>query len=175
MLRILVAVSLIGGLLAACAPPPQPVATPPESGAQYLDRQAARLEQALIGSDSRVERDGNRIVITLPAFITFDVDSADLRPEVRPALDAVAATLVDFDLTFADIIGHTDSSGDPVYNQNLSEQRARVVADHIVAGGVPAARVNHRGEGELNPVASNATPDGRELNRRVEIVLTPVT
>jgi OOP family OmpA-OmpF porin len=67
--------------------------------------------------------------------------------------------------------GHTDASGGKVYNQSLSERRARMVANEVIQGGVTAARVSIRGYGAARPVANNATVEGRAKNRRVEIVV----
>ena len=67
--------------------------------------------------------------------------------------------------------GHTDASGGRVYNQSLSERRARMVATHVIEGGIAAARVSVRGYGASRPVANNATLEGRAKNRRVEIVV----
>ena len=74
-----------------------------------------------------------------------------------------------------DVVGHTDSTGAEAYNQQLSEARASSVARYLESQGVLPARIISRGAGELNPIASNDTAQGRSLNRRVEIILTPVT
>lgn len=71
------------------------------------------------------------------------------------------------------VIGHTDSDGEATYNLGLSHQRANAVADILQAGGVPFNRLQTRGMGEEQPVASNLTPDGKARNRRVEIVVIP--
>jgi outer membrane protein OmpA-like peptidoglycan-associated protein len=73
-----------------------------------------------------------------------------------------------------DVAGHTDNTGTPEYNQGLSERRALSVADYISAQGVQKVRINIGGYGETRPVASNATPEGRQENRRVEISIVPV-
>jgi OOP family OmpA-OmpF porin len=100
----------------------------------------------------------------------FDFDSADLRPEMKVALDDVAekvkASKGDETLT---IVGHTDSTGPAEYNMGLSVRRAQSAADYLVSMGIAAERISVSGEGEENPIADNATREGRAKNRRVEI------
>ena len=74
-----------------------------------------------------------------------------------------------------DVYGHTDSTGSDVYNQQLSETRARTVADYLSTRGVSAARIRSRGFGETMPVAGNDTDGGRARNRRVEIKIVPIS
>ena len=74
-----------------------------------------------------------------------------------------------------DVYGHTDSTGSDAYNQDLSERRARSVANYLAMRGVSSARIRSQGFGEQYPVASNDTEEGRALNRRVEIKITPIT
>ncbi len=70
-----------------------------------------------------------------------------------------------------EIVGHTDSNGSEAYNQTLSEQRAQSVADYLISQGVESSRISSSGEGEMNPKASNDTPEGRMENRRVEVTV----
>ena len=115
-------------------------------------------------------------VIRLGADLLFDFDSADLRPEAAPVLEALATTLADQPDVDLEVAGHTDAIGDEAYNQGLSEQRAAAVAAALRDLGVSTIRVVV-GFGELVPAASNTTADGadnpvgRQLNRRVEIVV----
>src|SRR5690606_19879621 len=92
-----------------------------------------------------------------------------------PALNDVAGTLVEYPQTTIDIIGHADSDGAEDYNQRLSERRADSVKSYLSGRGVQTVRMLSYGRGELEPIASNATADGKAQNRRVQIVLTPVT
>ena len=80
-----------------------------------------------------------------------------------------------FNRTIVDVYGHTDSSGDDSYNLNLSQRRAMSVANYLGAQGVDPRRFSILGLGESQPIASNATPEGRAQNRRVEIRLAPIT
>jgi len=141
----------------------------------YMDKQEAELRRKTAGTGIGVERDGDQITLTAPEAITFDFNSATLKPQFRASLDSVAATLAQYDRTFVDVYGHTDSVGSDAYNQTLSERRATTVADYLSTKGVTRARLGTRGFGESQPVASNDTDAGRAQNRRVEIKLVPVT
>jgi len=90
-------------------------------------------------------------------------------------LDSVVLVLNEFNQTYIDVVGHTDSTGSKELNQRLSEQRATSVARYLNSHKVLTERIIARGVGPGSPVASNETAEGRALNRRVEIVLTPVT
>lgn len=136
-----------------------------------LDRQEAEL-RAQLGSGT-VTNTGNQLVVTLPQDILFGVDSASVSIQSQADLQAVARSLNNYPNTTVNVIGHTDSTGDAAYNQDLSERRAQAVASVLVGSGVSAARVRAVGQGENVPVATNQTPEGRSQNRRVEIVITP--
>lgn len=105
--------------------------------------------------------------------LLFAFDSAELQPRDRQSLDEVISRLrrerSDVRLT---VVGHTDSVGADAYNQRLSMQRARAVADYLVANGISRQMIGDvRGVGESQPVASNETERGRQLNRRVEVII----
>jgi len=109
--------------------------------------------------------------MTVSAEALFDHDKSVLKAEGKEALqelgDAIkakGARVVDID-----VIGHTDSDGSEEYNQALSERRAQSVSDYLVSEGVDPNIIDVSGQGELNPAASNATKEGRALNRRVDI------
>jgi OOP family OmpA-OmpF porin len=99
--------------------------------------------------------------------VTFEVNSADLTAESRPVLERVAADLKKYPQLRVELEGHTDASGADRYNLQLSERRAQSVRDYLINVGVPARQVEARGYGETKPIASNDTPQGRALNRRV--------
>ena len=90
-------------------------------------------------------------------------------------LNSVALVLNEFDKTYVDVIGHTDSTGALEYNQQLSERRADSVARYLKSQKVVSERILTRGMGPNAPIAGNDTAEGRALNRRVEIILTPIT
>ena len=137
---------------------------------QRLDRQAQELRQQL-GDDVIVQRTDNDIVVTMPQDILFGFDSAELRPDLTRDLQSIGASLQRYPDTRVIVTGHTDSTGDAGYNQRLSERRAESVAAVLRRSGVSAGRISTRGAGATQPIASNATQDGRARNRRVEIVI----
>ena len=103
----------------------------------------------------------------------FDLNSAELKPESQPIVDDLAQFMNQYPQSNVEIIGYTDSSGAADYNQQLSERRAQSIADALVEEGIEASRITASGQGENNPIASNATKEGREKNRRVEITVPP--
>lgn len=141
----------------------------------YMDRQEAELREDLAGSGVGVSRQGDNIVLNMPSNVTFDFDSTRIRGEFQGTLAEMSQTLASYEQTYVDVIGHTDSTGSSTYNQDLSERRARSVADFISARGVIPPRINIGGYGETQPIASNATTVGRQQNRRVEIYIRPYT
>lgn len=142
----------------------------------YMDRQQADLRRSLEGSGVMIRRNGDQIVLVMPSDVTFDVDKSDIQPQFLRVLDDVARTLNAYPQTTIDVVGHADSSGPDDYNQGLSERRASSVASYLTnQGRVLADRIFVAGMGERQPVADNATPAGRAQNRRVEIILRPLT
>ncbi len=142
-----------------------------------MDQQIKTLKEKTAGSGVDVtETDGGKaILVNLPDGVTFDVGSASLKPSFRATLDQVAQSLKDYPDSLIDVYGHTDSTGSDAFNQTLSENRARTVANYLMSQGVAAARIRSQGFGETMPVADNTTPEGRAKNRRVEIKIVPVT
>jgi outer membrane protein OmpA-like peptidoglycan-associated protein len=134
-----------------------------------MDEQAEGLEEELPGAE--IERVGEGIQVTFDSGILFDFDSYALRPEAREHLTNLAASLNEYPDSEVLIVGHTDSSGADEYNQRLSENRANAAGNHIIRGGVAPSRVKMMGLGETEPVASNDTEDGMQLNRRVEVAI----
>ena len=107
--------------------------------------------------------------VVLNADTFFDFDKATLKPEGRQVLDQVADQASSLELETLIAVGHTDSTGPEAYNQKLSERRANSVKEYLVSKGIPADRIYTEGKGELDPIATNATREGRAQNRRVEI------
>lgn len=147
---------------------------PREEVGYYMDVLEARLRQVSV-SGLRVLRSGEVITLILPAGLSFDVNSAQLSTAGRDALGSLARVLADYRLTMIALQGHSDASGDAVANQRLSEQRAMSVAREFVARGINGDRMLVTGYGSERPLGGNNTPEGREMNRRVEIRLTPLT
>ncbi len=141
----------------------------------YMDRQEAELRAELEGTGVSVTRIGDNITLNMPGNITFATDSADLNAQFFDVLGSVTKVLKEFDQTVVEVAGHTDSTGTEAYNQQLSERRAQSVATYFTSRNIMAQRLITIGMGELRPVADNGTEQGRQLNRRVEITLVPVT
>ncbi len=103
--------------------------------------------------------------------VMFDFDSAEIKSEFRPALDAAAGVLKKHDDKNVIIEGHTDSVGSEQYNQRLSLRRAQSVRNYLVSKGVTPTHLTSKGYGESDPIADNTTDAGRRRNRRVEFVV----
>ncbi|HKX80090.1 MAG TPA: OmpA family protein [Novosphingobium sp.] len=142
-----------------------------------MDKQIKELKESTAGSGIDVtEADGGQsILVNLPDGVTFDVDSASLRPEFRNTLDQIAQSLQQYPNSLVDVYGHTDSTGSDAYNQSLSERRASTVAGYLTSRGISSQRVRSQGFGETMPVANNDTEEGRRRNRRVEIKIVPIS
>ena len=141
----------------------------------YMDNQEAKLRQELEATGVSVTRSGDSIILNMPGNITFNTDSSAISANFYPVLDSVAKVINEFEKTYVDVYGHTDSVGDSAYNMRLSQQRADAVAKYLKSRNVLPQRIMTRGMGEDYPVASNDTAYGRSQNRRVEIKLTPIT
>ena len=141
----------------------------------YMDKEAEALRQRLRATGVSVTRNGDQIILNMPGHVTFATDSADISSGFYEVLDSVAIVLNEFEKTYVDVIGHTDSTGRAEYNQQLSVRRAQSVADYLMSREVLPERLVVTGRGQTQPIASNDTAEGRALNRRVEIVLTPLT
>jgi outer membrane protein OmpA-like peptidoglycan-associated protein len=136
---------------------------------RYMDKQAEELQRDLEGA--KVERIGEGIKITFNSGILFDIDSDKLKPDARKNIQDLAKTLNKYNETQILIEGHTDSTGTADHNQALSDRRAGSVSDYLKTLQVASQRLSTIGYGFREPVASNATAQGREKNRRVEIAI----
>jgi len=141
----------------------------------YMDQEEAELRARLQGTGVSVTRVGDQIILNMPGNITFATGQADISASFYPVLDSVALVLQKYEQTLVEVVGYTDSTGTDAINQPLSERRAASVGAYLVSRDVLAARIATAGMGSSKPVASNATAEGRALNRRVEITLVPIT
>jgi len=137
-----------------------------------LDRQARELRGSL-DQDIDVINTGDELIVRMPNDITFDFDSASVRPNLRDDLGTLARSLNKYPDTNVQVVGHTDSVGSFEYNRQLSLRRASAVASILQSGGVSSSRIRTFGAGYDQPIASNRTPEGRQANRRVEITIRP--
>ncbi|NRB67850.1 MAG: OmpA family protein [Vibrio sp.] len=139
------------------------------------------------GSDEAVEQPVEEelmveeVVVVEPIIQTFEtkvvdsssfaLNSAELKPQSKTMLADLVTFMTKFPQSTVEVVGYTDSSGSASYNQKLSEKRAQSVAEVLQEQGIDSSRITARGEGENNPIASNETREGREQNRRVEIMV----
>lgn len=141
----------------------------------YMDRQEQEMRQALAATDAAsVQRSQDLLAVTFKSDVLFDFNSAALKPGAASEIDRVAQVLNRYPETRITVEGHTDGVGSIQYNQQLSEKRAQSVKEALVSRGVNPARIDTVGYGEARPIASNDTEAGRQLNRRVTILIVPV-
>lgn len=141
----------------------------------YMDQQEAELRQQLQSTGVSVTRVGNQIILNMPSNITFDTDSATVKPDFSQTLTSVGLVLKKFNKTIVDVTGYTDNTGSVQHNQDLSQRRAVSVATILANQGLDQRRFYIEGKGEDAPIASNSTETGRAQNRRVEIQISPIS
>jgi outer membrane protein OmpA-like peptidoglycan-associated protein len=141
----------------------------------YMDQQESELRAQLQGTGVSVTRNGDYIILNMPSNITFATDQDMVSTQFYQTLNSVALVVQKYNRTLIDVYGHTDSTGSDAHNLDLSQRRALSVATYLNAQGVDNRRFSIVGYGKTRPIASNATPEGRALNRRVEIQLFPLT
>ncbi|GAA3997345.1 OmpA family protein [Comamonas faecalis] len=141
--------ALVKAAAAAPAPAPAPVAAAPAPAPKPAPAAASKVSYS--------------------ADAFFDFDKAVLKPEGKAKLDDLVSKVKDINLEVIIAVGHTDSTGPDAYNQKLSVRRAEAVKAYLVTKGIEKNRVYTEGKGEAQPIASNATREGRAKNRRVEI------
>ncbi|MFC1536419.1 OmpA family protein [Pseudomonadota bacterium] len=144
----------------------------------YMDRQQAEFERQLASERNahqvEVERLQNEnLKITMNSEVSFDFNSAAIQPAFTHTLDKVNDIVSRYSRTSVRVVGHTDSIGSSTYNQRLSEDRAKSVAWYMEDGGVAPQRISTEGRGESQPRATNESEAGRQLNRRVELLIIP--
>ena len=136
----------------------------------YLDNKEKKLRQQMAGTGVEVKRNPDGSVgLVMPGNITFDTNKSNIKPNFYSTLNKVAQTLTEDNKSGILVTGYTDSTGNDSINIPLSQARAQSVASYLASQGVSTTRINAQGHGAANPIASNATAEGREQNRRVEI------
>jgi outer membrane protein OmpA-like peptidoglycan-associated protein len=142
---------------------------------KYMDDQEAKLRTQLQGTGVSVTRSGDNLILNMPGNVTFATNQSDVNASFYPVLNSVALVLKEYEKTMIDIVGHTDSTGTMQLNMQLSQARAASVGAYLQSQGVQAVRIATQGMGPQYPIASNDTPEGRAQNRRVELILRPLT
>jgi len=140
----------------------------------YADKQEEELRRQMQGTGVQVQRQGDTIQLIMPGNITFATDSDAIAGSFYAPLNNLANSFRQYNQNSIEIVGHTDNTGSHSYNMSLSQRRAQSVASYLIAQGVDGSRLSTRGAGPDQPIASNATPDGRAQNRRVEVTLRPL-
>ena len=135
----------------------------------YMDKQAEEMKRDLAGA--KVERIGEGIKITFDSGLLFDVDKATLKPASMENLKKLAGILQKYPDTNILLEGHTDNTGSDEHNLELSRLRAQSVANYLATLQVSSARFTIMGYGEMQPLASNESVDGRQTNRRVDLAV----
>ncbi|MBF0264202.1 MAG: OmpA family protein [Gammaproteobacteria bacterium] len=145
----------------------------------YMDKQQQdferELEQEQVNHDIQIRRlENENLKIDISSEVSFDFNKTVINPSFQVPLNKVAAILNKYNQTNITVIGHTDSIGSEQYNLSLSEKRARSVVNYLIEQGVSPYRLKAIGMGEQSPRATNQTEAGRQLNRRVEILIKPI-
>ncbi|KUG23882.1 outer membrane protein a precursor [hydrocarbon metagenome] len=141
---------------------------------KMMDNQEKEMREVLARSEAAaVTREGNLLSVTFKGDVTFDTNSAELRPGLYNEINRVAGVLNQYPDTLIRVEGHTDSKGSDEYNMDLSKRRANNVKTLLVMRGVAENRIEVVGYGKTMPVATNDTEAGRQKNRRVEIRIAP--
>ncbi len=137
---------------------------------QHMEQQKRDMQAATQGSGVTVSQTAdNQLKLDIPSDISFATGRADIEPNLRTVLDRFAQSLRANPGTEVRIIGHTDSTGSDAVNDPLSVARASSTRNYLTDRGVDPARIQVAGRGSHEPIASNATAEGRARNRRVEI------
>ncbi len=140
----------------------------------YMDRQEAELRRQTAGTGVEVMRQGDDLVLRMPSNVTFDTNDTAIKPQFNAVLDDVARTLTNYNQSYIDVLGHTDTTGSDAYNMDLSQRRAELVAGYLSMHGVASARMATRGYGESAPLYNpDDTEAKKAANRRVEIKVVP--
>lgn len=143
---------------------------------RYMDGQEEDMRRKVASSGIGIQRVGDRIELVMPSDVTFSKGSSQLDPTFMPVLDKVAESLNLYPQTTIDIIGHASTEGEAQANLNLSYARAEAVRIYLQGKNVLAARMATGGLGETQPlVVPDDTEAKRSVNRRVQVVLRPVT
>ncbi len=135
------------------------------------EQKAAELQSQIADLNAKATDRG--LVVTL-GDVLFSTNKSDLKVGTLSNLDRLVAFLIKYDDRTLMIEGHTDNTGDTAYNQSLSERRADSVMNYLLSKGIASGRLSASGKGESTPVSDNDNATGRQLNRRVEVIISNV-
>jgi outer membrane protein OmpA-like peptidoglycan-associated protein len=139
-----------------------------------MDEQIRELEEATAGSGVDITQVDDGFLVNLPD-VTFATNSSVITPSFQATLNQVADSLIRYPNSLVDVYGHTDTTGSTAYNQRLSEERARAVANYLISRGVASSRIRWQGFGETQLRVPTGDNVNEPLNRRVEIKVVPLT
>ena len=135
-----------------------------------MQDQKVAMERATVGTGVAVSQTAdNRLKLDIPSDVSFDTGRSAIKSNFAPVLNQFATSLNQNAITTVTIIGHTDSTGSDSINNPLSVDRADAARDYLVSRGVARTRIATDGRGAREPIADNASQQGRDKNRRVEI------
>jgi outer membrane protein OmpA-like peptidoglycan-associated protein len=168
---------ILGALAVLGAAPPLAAAGVPEArdGAALLAAQEAQLRIALAQTAAVVVHGDGVLGLRLPARLAFAPDRAELLPSGRELLDLLARSLREYGHTQIVVAVYTDAIGSEEFNRQQAQARAAVVIGYLQTRGVAVARLIARAVGEAAPLEAPNSPEGRDLNRRLELTVTPLS
>jgi len=134
-----------------------------------MDRQAERIQEEIPGAEVTRVGEGINVTFNEGAGVYFDTNKSNIKGTSVETLNKLAGILKEYPKTEILVEGHTDSAGSDEYNMGLSKLRAESVTNYLIAQGIPSERFTTKWFGETQPVADNATAEGKSKNRRVEI------
>jgi outer membrane protein OmpA-like peptidoglycan-associated protein len=139
---------------------------------QHMENKKREMERVTAGTGVQVEQTpDNQLRLNIPNDISFDTNSAVIKPHLQPILNQFAQGLGSQPNTEVLIVGHTDSTGNDAINNPLSQRRADSARDYLISRGANGSLIRTEGRGSRQPIADNATEAGRAKNRRIEIFL----
>lgn len=140
---------------------------------KQMDKQAKQIQNEVPNAEVIHNEGDHTITVNFSSAVLFATDKSDLTETSKATVRDLAKILKAYPDTDLQIQGHTDSQGADDYNMKLSEKRAGSVAEYLRAQAIASSRIVTKGFGETQPVATNATPEGRAQNRRVTFIITP--
>lgn len=139
---------------------------------QHMENKRREMERVTAGTGVQVEQTAdNQLRLNIPNDISFDTNSAVIKPHLQPILDQFAQGLGSQPGTEVLIVGHTDSTGNDAINNPLSQRRADSARDYLISRGASNSIIQTEGRGSRQPIADNSTEAGRAKNRRIEIFM----
>ena len=138
-----------------------------------MDKQAKKIEEEIPGAEVKRVDDGIVVTFDENSGVYFATAKHDINAKSKETLDKLVAILKEYPETNVLVAGYTDSVGKDQYNLGLSQRRAQAVTNYFTSAGLAASRFTTKWYGKANPVADNATPEGRAKNRRVNVVIVP--